>query len=81
MNTKNDDNEPATKGYIRDVMESRFSHHFGMMMEYFEHKFSLILEGYADVPDKVLILRDKAQENEYEHKEFKLRIRNLEGKA
>lgn len=96
MEKRNDDNEIVTKGYLRSELtllstnltselkthfDTSFNQHMGFYMEAMNEKIQFFMDGYADVPDKVLILRDKAHENEYEHKEFKLRIRNLEGKA
>lgn len=69
------------KKEVASLIKESFDHHMGFYMEAMNEKIQFFMDGYADVPDKVLILRDKARENEYEHKEFKLRIRNLEGKA
>jgi len=84
MKIKVDQNEIVTRKILseemiklEEKMDKRFSHHFGLAMEFMEDKFQLVLEGIAGVPSDVVILKEKAVVNEREHKEFKTKLEIL----
>jgi hypothetical protein len=84
MKIKVDQNEIVTRKILseemiklEEKMDKRFSHHFGLAMEFMEDKFKLVMEGVAGVPSDVVILKDKALINEKEHSEFKTKINIL----
>lgn len=52
--------------------------YYGLIREDFKHKFDLMKEYLIDVPDLARELRNKAEENEYDHKEFRMRLGVLE---
>lgn len=52
--------------------------YYGLIQEDFEHKFDLMKEYLIDVPNLVRELRNKSEENDEEHRDFRVRLRLLE---
>ena len=52
--------------------------YFGLIKDDFDHRFSTIQEALVDIPEITRVLRVKFEDNEDEHKEFRMRIGVLE---
>ncbi len=65
------------KMYYADIKKDNATY-YGLIQEDFEHKFDLMKEYLVDVPNLVRELRNKAEENDEEHRDFRARLRLLE---
>lgn len=88
MNTNND-NDVATKKDIRLLEQSinesfdkkfdeKFAQGFGVIKEHFDGVFKLTQEYISDTPKRTSVLETKAEENDEEHRNFRIRIGSLE---
>ena len=59
-------------------LNNRFEHYIKMAYELVREDFKSFFEMYKDIPKLAHSLRDKAEENEYEHSNFRMRIGTLE---
>ncbi len=54
--------------------DQTFERCMGMYMEAMDDKIQLFMDGYADIPRQVMILRDRADKNDSDHQEFRLKL-------
>lgn len=63
---------------LKKDMDETAAHYYGLIREDFDHKFGLMREYLVDIPEVVRELREKAEQNEDEHRDFRVRIGALE---